>query len=363
MSALRFLARDARDALGQVRSRLGPDAVVLSVAQVPAEGFSRFWRRPQIEVVASLPEPAPDGAGNCQRRAAPLWPRVAGMSDAISIPGLANEFPEAATMRGFAPGAAASADTAPGRWRSAAVLRQMGLLALPVEKVLARARSSCGGDPPASFPEELALVQSALKSFWPSTPAPAHRFPQIHVFIGPPGSGKTTVLCKWMAKAILTEERTACAWRLDGRAANLPGLLDLYGEILGVPVQREWPGTHGVANFDLGWVDLPGVDIMDARKVEELRARLEAMASAQIHLVLNAAYEIPVTIEQIRGFASMPVTDIIFTHLDEERRRGKLWNVVLGTNFRVGYLGGGQNIPGDFCAASPEMLISRQIGR
>ena len=58
MNATRFLARDAADAVRQVRSQLGADAVVLSVAQVPASGVSRLWRKPLLEVLAHLPEPA-----------------------------------------------------------------------------------------------------------------------------------------------------------------------------------------------------------------------------------------------------------------------------------------------------------------
>jgi flagellar biosynthesis GTPase FlhF len=48
---------------------------------------------------------------------------------------------------------------------------------------------------------------------------------------------------------------------------------------------------------------------------------------------------------------------VIFTHLDEERRRVKLWNFVLGTNCSVSFLGGGQKIPGDFRRAESALLF------
>jgi hypothetical protein len=35
--------------------------------------------------------------------------------------------------------------------------------------------------------------------------------------------------------------------------------------------------------------------------------------------------------------------------------------LVLGTNFTVGFLSGGQNIPGDFSAATPALLFPQQI--
>jgi flagellar biosynthesis GTPase FlhF len=63
----------------------------------------------------------------------------------------------------------------------------------------------------------------------------------------------------------------------------------------------------------------------------------------------------------VRAFSKLPITDLIVTHLDEETRWGKVWNLALGTNFPVHFLSSGQNIPGDFIAASAEQLFSRQF--
>jgi flagellar biosynthesis protein FlhF len=247
----------------------------------------------------------------------------------------------------------------PSRWRSAGVLSQMGLQPLLVERVLQRVSSTCGDVPPPSLAEEIEEVSSALATFWRSAPPTQSGSPPIHLFIGPPGSGKTTVLCKWMAKSVLAEGQTVRCWRLDSRAANFPGLLDVYGEILHVPVAREWTGSQGLAGCDAGFVDLPGINSQDDAAFEQLRAQLHRIAGAEVHLVLNAAYDPWVLSAQARAFDSWPVSDVIFTHLDEEKRVGKLWNFVLGTKFTVRFLSGGQNIPGEFSAASPQLLNSQ----
>ncbi|HYG35194.1 MAG TPA: hypothetical protein VEC99_10440, partial [Clostridia bacterium] len=80
---------------------------------------------------------------------------------------------------------------------------------------------------------------------------------------------------------------------------------------------------------------------------------------AEVHLVLNAAYEGQLLLAQGRAFGTLPVNDVILTHIDEEPRWGKLWNFVLGTNYTVSYLSAGQNLPGDFQPADPERVLSR----
>jgi len=244
-------------------------------------------------------------------------------------------------------------------WRSGELLRRLGVEPLHVETVLERARSRHGDVPPAALGREIALVQSVLEEVWRTRERKPQSSAVTHVFVGPPGSGKTTVLCKWMAKVVLGEGRRARAWRLDSRGANLPGLLDMYGEILGVPLEREWTGT-GLDDFDIAFVDFPGINPQDNAAVARLRKYLDGRENVEVHLVLNAAYDVSVTLSAVRAFSAvLPVSDLIFTHCDEEQRVGKLWNFVLGTNFTIRFLSGGQNIPGDFSGAAPALLARK----
>jgi len=378
MNLTRFLARDAADAVGQIRSRLGADAVVVSVTRAPASGVSRLWRKPQLEVLACLPQraaataaqltpvadtarefngqPAPPGEGT--RPTSPLVPVPSG----FRLNQLDSDESDGVRSDTSSQRAESLASGAEGSWRSGAVLQEMGLQPLHVEKVLERAQSQHGSTPPAALAQELALVWAALASFWRPAAIANEGSPAIHVFVGPPGSGKTTVLSKWLAKSVLADGVTARAWRLDGRTANFPSLLDVYGEILGVPVGREWNVQQRLEGFDAGFVDLPGVNARDLAAIRQLCFRVETIPGARVHLVLNAAYDVSVMLAQARAFAALPVNDVIFTHVDEEKRLMKLWNVVLGTNFTVRFLSGGQNIPGEFQVAVPDLLIPRQTG-
>jgi flagellar biosynthesis GTPase FlhF len=125
--------------------------------------------------------------------------------------------------------------------------------------------------------------------------------------------------------------------------------------MLGVPLERFWskPETSG----ELWFVDLPGVEISDAHALNALRDQIASLPSPRVHLVLNAAYEMPTLLIQWRAFERCEPEDLIFTHLEEEPRRVKLWNFVFGTNCSLRFLGAGQKIPGEFINASPENLF------
>jgi flagellar biosynthesis protein FlhF len=185
-------------------------------------------------------------------------------------------------------------------------------------------------------------------------PAPA----PVRVLVGPAGVGKTTCLCKWLSQSVLLTGRSAMVWRLDGETANAAEVLSIYCEILGVPCVRTWVKEAARPPLEAGFIDVPGVDWQDPPAIEQLARRIGDWDGAQVYLVLNAAYEAAVMLAQARAFAALPIAGLIVTHLDEEPRRGKLWNVVLGTKWPLCFLSAGQNVPGEFHAAEPAQLES-----
>jgi len=398
MPVHKFIAATAADAIAQIRAALGPDAVVLNVRRPPVEGLARLWQKPSIEVLAHVPDsvpPAiqPDVLAELReelreirhqvegRPAAPADHRVAfaarsgrgeaegqgacAADESAWIPRTLHEDVVAARLSGWSrnpdqaePGEAQNLSG----WRVGAVLEHSGLLPLHVASVVEELRVQHGDVPPNSLAEEFELARKVLLERWkPAAPGnSAH--PDLHVFIGPAGTGKTTCLCKWLAQTVLVEGRPAAVWRLDGHVANTAESLSVFCEILGVPMERFQPARPA---FDDGvlFIDLPGVNPADPAGLAALSRQLSQLPCPQVHLVLNGAYETPLLLAQVRAFASLPITDLIVTHLDEASRWGKLWNFVLGTNYPLRFLSAGQNIPGEFTAATPARILGRQFAR
>jgi flagellar biosynthesis protein FlhF len=340
VKVLAFLAKDADSALARVHEELGPEAVVVSVRRLPPDGISRLWQRHgKLEVTACLPDkptaerPTPqDRTGASDRR----FPRQNKEETLTGKPST-------------------------GRWRTVQWLESKGLLPTFVEQLEQKVYLLHGELPLATPEKEWAAVTDLIVCHWRQAPKAVTGTGRPHVFIGPPGSGKTTALCKWMVASVLVNEHSVRIWRLDGSTANAAEILLLHCESLGVPTARFWQEPAPAA--DLLFVDLPGVEIHDTSGLAALQEQLALLPDPHIHLVLNAAAESSILFEQFHAFESFKPEDIIFTHLDEEQQRVKLWNFVLGTNCPISFLGTGQKIPGDFLRAEPALLFPQKNRR
>jgi flagellar biosynthesis protein FlhF len=360
MQPTSFIASSAEEAVTQIRARLGPEAVVLNVRPLPANGLARIWQRPMIEVLAHVPE-APDS------QAAPISEALAEFRQQL------HEIKQQVERRSIPTEKEASNSEADDlisvsagvpelcgdQWRVGAVLQKAGLLPVHVQKVLDQLHAQHGSMPPGTLWEEIALARAVLADFW-RQPIPIAQN-SMHVLVGPAGSGKTTCLCKWLTQATLMDGRLARVWRLDGATANMAESLSVYCEILGVPAERYWQPAGGELGEDIGFIDLPGVDWRRPAAVKELGGQLENFGSPHVHLVLNGAYDLSILLAQQRAFSGLPIEDLIVTHLDEEPRWGKVWNLALGTNYSIRHFSTGQNIPGDFHKASAEIVFARQF--
>ncbi|MGV3757181.1 MAG: hypothetical protein ACO1QS_17520 [Verrucomicrobiota bacterium] len=332
-----FTAGSAAEAVQRIREELGSDAVVLNVKQVGGQGLSRLWQPKRIEVVAcrAIKEPV------AEQREDPL--RVLKEELAVIRQRLSNlpaALPHHETQTAHLAGDGVEA-----------VLVESGVLPGFARQLESATRDA--GD------NQMEAVQLYLRTLWARRAVSVES--NVHVFVGPFGAGKTTCLCKWLAQAVLLENRLARVCRLDSATANTAESLSVFAEVLGVPVERFAGSSVKWNPTEMVFVDLPGVDWRSPQALENLRPHLAAWPDAHVHLVLNAAYDAVLLLAQAKAFKALPVTDVVFTHLDEEVRWGKLWNVWLGTNYTCSRLSGGQNIPGDFLKAEAELILARQF--
>jgi len=167
----RFQVKSPGEAVAIIRERLGPNARVVSVNSIKPQGFFRFFKAPRLEVIAQIDAPAP----------APL--SLSAVSSELAVPD------QEARPRHVDP----RAPNTPLA-NLAGLLRRSGL----TETALNRLQSRANWNELNNLPLHRALAEtSRLLCEHAGTRSPRPPLSRA-AFLGAPGVGRTTALCKWL---------------------------------------------------------------------------------------------------------------------------------------------------------------------
>lgn len=320
------------EAMRRVQAELGPDARLQKMREIPARGLSRFWRRPTIEIEAHGFE---------------TFPRAHSRAVTEPDPELHMRFDARAPL-GDAFGSVAL------------ILEEMGMDPVVVQRLLAEA---LGPEPDEgiSVREHLRRVVALMNRSWrhpidlPADPATGRRLPVA--LVGAPGVGKTTALAKWMAREVASRRNAGPLFMLDDAdRPNACEVLSAHAQLLGVPMETRW--DPDARPLDGGWIDFPGVSPGDESDRARLRQRLDAFGPTRRWLVINAAYDLNQVRRQLRFFSPLGCRGVIVTHLDEEARPARIWNLAMAEGPAVGYGSWGARFSDRWEALIPSVLAS-----
>ena len=355
MKTVTMLADSPKDAVRKARQSYGPQAVIKEVRQQSAKGLSRMWRKPKLELLIQIPEP----------KTTEISPAPSGLENESEGQSFFQIYQKQIDKTSDKASASKPSKNQPltqkqaNKWRVEPMLRSMGLSDYWISEILDRLSLRFQNGMPDFVRDELAFCRSLMMELIPAPQTDPRESNRPVVLLGTPGCGKTTVLCKWMAHLVFQRNLTPTIWRLDGIQPNTAESLAVYAEMLQAPITR-FPENHvdqqGASQL---FIDLPGISIQDPNQVSDLESRLKNLPDCDRYLVLNACYTDTHLSQQIRAFEKFSPKGIIITHLDEDPQWGKLINLLLGTNFPVALLSGGQNIPGTFEAFRPSSVISK----
>ena len=316
----RYRGITVRDALGRARAELGPDALVLSTRMVSSEGWRGWVGTREVEVtVAANREVSTDrlpAQGSRQRRSADAGAHAVARLCAAGLDrGLADEVVGALTPRERRDGSAHAL-------QRALVDRLTGLTAEPGTA-------------------------------------------RIEMFVGPPGSGKTTTIAKLAAQA-----RALHGTRLGLVAADCVRVgaveqLRLYAEIIGTTfeVARSVDELRAVVSrthLPL-LVDTAGHSRPDD-PAYELLACLTDRPDVRAHLVLPASTSPSVADQLLERYAAGRPDCVVITKTDETDSLVPLLGVLHRHRLPISYLGTGQRVPDDLQDATAERLAADVLG-
>jgi flagellar biosynthesis protein FlhF len=321
-TCFRFVVASAEEAATLIRERLGPDARVLSVRSLPAPGVQRLWSAPRLEVVAQI------GAGPSEASA--------GTQDPASAPP-GRKAPRERSLRDL--------------------LRRSGLS----EVALGRLQSAPFWEESASWPLHRALAEAGehlrrdAERRWRRTPL------NRAAFLGGPGVGRTTALCKWLGTEVFRRSRLGHVVTVEFDRPNPTGPLPVFGEALGVPVARYPAATEAAVPGGFVYFDLPSFSVDEPSENTALAGFLERERIAQRVLVLNAAYDHAALRAAYSAGRSLGATHLVFTHLDEVPQWGRLWDYLLDGALEPLFLATGPSLTGDCKEEVYRELVGRTL--
>ncbi len=332
----KFVVSSAEEAVKAIRERLGETARVISVRQVEGGGISRFLSAPKLEVVAAV-------------------------GGEVAAPAETKE-PESiapAAAPGFESILGAQTENA-GRGDPLARLLLRGGI---TEAMLARLRGRRDWETLSRRPLSEALTEVAVWLRGEYQRGPKRPLGQCAAFIGTPGSGKTTALCKRLAMEVFFKKRQAVVLKLDMDKANPCDGLAVFCDVLGVPLVRSASGIPELGPDGALFIDLPGISAGSRGDIAEVANLLETVPECSRVLVVNAAYEAELIRQAFRMGGALRASHLVFTHLDELFHWGKLWEFILDPTLTPLFFSTGQNIAGDCNEAVFDAVLQHSFRR
>ena len=326
--AYKFTVKSTEEAVALIRHRLGERARVLSVRAIEARGLRRFFSSPRLEVVAQVDPPAAPGFISAE----PALPE-----------------PPAAE-----PASGSRIPPAPGL---AGLLRRSGLS----EAALNRLQAESGWSGLAALPLHRALAETSRLLRQQADARPARLPLSRAAFLGTPGVGRTTALCKWLALEVFRRARLGHAVTVEFDRPNPLGPLPVFAEALGVPLAHFPCETRAAVPGGFVYFDLPPLSPRRPADNRPLASWLDREEIAERVLVLNAAYDRASLREAYAAGRDLGATHLVFTHLDEVPQWGKLWDYLFDEEIEPLFLATGPSLTGDCEEDAPGAIVRRTL--
>ena len=200
--------------------------------------------------------------------------------------------------------------------------------------------------------EEKSLEQLASRVRTVTDIAPPPGECRAVMFIGPTGTGKTTSVAKVAALYHIYNNREVSLYSLDHYRLAATEQLKTYATVMGAPFfaplsPEEFRENTLRDGAELLLIDTSGISYRDSRRLDDLKAFVEACeVRLEKHLVL-AANTNPALIEKIMlAYDRLGFDKIILTKLDETDFIGAFVELADKFNRPFSFLMNGQDVPG-----------------
>jgi flagellar biosynthesis protein FlhF len=371
MIAKTYKGKSIQQALDQIKSELGADAMILSTQQVASRRMFGLLKRQGWEVTAGIKEPAPE-----QKAAAPA--NAGSRKKRGDVLGLGSLPASSPARISAAPERAGSGDprvdellqevqglkrslevitrtSAPKSEGVRSQLLSKGLSADAAERLMFALRGTASGSINDRLRDALA---EAFRLDQPVELTGKGRV--VSLFAGPAGMGKTTTIGKIAGHAKARYNKRVALISTDTQRVGKHEQLSAYGHLLNIPVYAcaDFAEVHRLLSTlddDLILIDTPGINPQDAVKAKATRTAA-AVANARLHIVISAATRSEEFLRIVKTLGSDDCRRVLLSKLDEVESIAHFVSGTLSDECVISYLTNGESVPGDLVVPTAEEL-------
>ncbi|TKC18673.1 flagellar biosynthesis protein FlhF [Robertmurraya kyonggiensis] len=385
MKVKKYVASSMPEAMKQIRTELGNDAVILNSKIVYTGGFLGFFRKKNIEVIAAM-----DQVGKMEPKVKEK-PKLAPISQPVKNPPIAkpqvistpenrldrpsgdllNELAELKAMVKNMSATGQGGMSYPGPLDDLSrELKKQEIEPYIREELMSVLLEKWYTVGAVSSEEEVkAWCKDLMKERISGLPYGDISFAKKYVnVVGPTGVGKTTTLAKIAADSILKFHKKVALITTDTYRIAAIEQLKIYAKILAIPLEVCYnlddfrKACESFKDYDVVLIDTAGRNFRNEQYVVELKQILDYDNDMETFLVLSLTSKQNDMEEIYKQFSSIAINQFIFTKMDETSSYGAMYNMI--DKYRIGaaYLTNGQNVPDDKVAASADVITNLILG-
>lgn len=413
MRVKKYVVDSMSDALQQIRTDLGKDAIILNTKPIKTGGFLGMFRKKQIEVIAAI-DPAADNQKERTKTAVqrPVSPPLPSSAAAVADKSREKEAQSfAAVLQSAAqqkePAEAKPQPEWPARKQEEAhtvskeleemrgmlwklVMADESSTTLPepfvplrrrlqvqevdemlIGKIFERAIKALPAEALQNETDVKRTVKQVLIDLMNDAAkehGPLQDRTALVNFIGPTGVGKTTTLAKLAAEYTLSKQKKVGMVTSDTYRIAAVEQLKTYANILNVPLKVVYsaeellPTVERLSDCDMIFMDTAGRNYRNQEYVTEITKLLHSPLPNETILVLSATAKQGDLEAVIQSFAGVEIDRVIFTKIDETSTYGSLFNMIVKHRLSLSYITTGQNVPDDIEVAAPDKIAALILG-
>jgi flagellar biosynthesis protein FlhF len=406
MRVKKYVVDSMSDALQQIRTDLGKDAIILNTKPIKTGGFLGMFRKKKIEVIAAIDpnesnererkrvKPSPVSFSASAAPAIQEEKKQVAFSTVLQTAALQHEsaaFPEEkANVPKELPSTISREVEEMKEMFWKLMLKDEGVSALPpsfaplrkrlleqevteeiiatvFEHVLKQVKAEKIADEKHVWKAAKEAIVSLLVERG-GTHGALLETTVFANFVGPTGVGKTTTLAKLAAESMLQHNKKVGMITSDTYRIAAVEQLKTYANILNVPLKVVYsaeelvPTVERMNGCNMIFMDTAGRNYRNKEYVEQINKLLQSPLPNETFLVLSVTAKQSDLEAIIESFKEATIDKVIFTKIDETRTYGSILNLIVKHGLTLSYFTTGQNVPDDIEIATPEKVAALLLG-